>query len=154
MSKMLFTGALACTVALAAAPSIQAGERIRKQVSIDEVNGFFRASGHAGDVFNSQGKLESIWCRLMGVDDYNSAHCFARDEGGKTLQCVTENDAVIRAISTISGDSAIQFLIPIKGGRCANVTVTNGSFAAPKRQTTPEEAAETPDMTGSFDEVK
>ncbi len=152
----IFTSALVCTIALGAAGLIQAGERQRKLVSITEdQHGRLFASGHAGDVFNSQGRVETIFCRVTaGRDNYYQSMCFARDEKGRTLQCVNDEEEIPRFILGINGDSAIQFMASADKARCETVTITNGSYAAPKRQTIPEDQAEEIDTTGHFDEVQ
>jgi hypothetical protein len=153
MHKLLFPGILAATIALAATPSIEAGERQLKRVAIGEDEHYWWASGNAGDVFNSQGTVETIWCRVRGGENYNDGVCFARDEKGRTLQCHSFEETTIRPMLSINGDSTIQFLVNKKEAWCAMVTITNGSYAAPKRQTTPEDAAPF-DTTGILDEVQ
>jgi hypothetical protein len=153
MTKLLFTCALACTVALAAHPNLEAGERQLKHVSIQEDDWHFWASGNAGDVFNSQGDVETIWCKVTGVNILIGM-CFAKDEKGQTLQCHTFEETVIKPMLGMNGDSTIAFMVTKGEAWCSRVDVTNGSYAAPKRQTAPEDVAPIDTTGGELDEVQ
>lgn len=148
MSKLLFTGALALTAALAAHPSVQAGEhRIQRVALTENASGWF-ASGNVADVYNSEGNVEAISCWIRGTN-YVDGFCFARDEKGKTLQCATMEEPKLRAIAAIGSDSTVQFGILRGDGKCGVIVVTNGSYAGPKNHATPEAEGAALDITGS-----
>ncbi len=148
MSKLLFTGALAVTAALAAHPAVQAGEhRIQRVALTENTTGWF-ATGNVADVYNSQGNVEAISCWIRGTN-YVDGFCFARDEKGKTLQCATMEEPKLRAIAAIGSDSTVQFGILRGEGKCGVIVVTNGSYSGPKRHPTPESDASAIDITGS-----
>lgn len=151
MTKLLFTAALACTVALAAHPVTEAGEHQIKRVSIGESEAGFWASGNVADVFNSQGSVEAIYCWVRGSGDYMDGFCFARDEKGRTFQCASMEEKTVEAMASIKGDSKVFFAVNRHEGKCGMVIVTNGSLTAPKRQTTPESDSSAIDTTGMFE---
>jgi hypothetical protein len=67
---------------------------------------------------------------------------------------VNDEKSIPKLILGINGDSAIEFKTTADKARCEVLTVTNGSYTAPKRQTTPEDQAEEIDTTGQLDEVQ
>jgi hypothetical protein len=139
MSKLLFTGALAVTAALAAHPAVHAGEHRIRRVSITEADGAYTASGNLADVHNSQGNVEAISCWIRGTaNDYVDALCFARDEKGRTFQCYTFEESKLRAIAAISDDSTVTFGTFRDGSNCGFITVTKGSYTAARRPPTPQ----------------
>lgn len=148
MSNLLFTGVLAVTAALAAHPAVFAGEHQVRRVALTEDANWWNASGNLADVHNSQSTVEAISCWIRGTPNYNDGFCFARDEKGKTLQCATMDEAMLKAIAAISGDSTVSFSIRKDEGRCGGVIVTNGSYAAPKNHATPTSAPAF-DVTGT-----
>lgn len=149
MSKLLFTAALATTAALAAHPAVQAGEHRVRSVVVSEDADWFNASGNLADAFNSQNNVEAISCWLRGTTNYNDGFCFARDEKGKTLQCATMDDALLKAIASISNDSTVAFSIRKSEGKCGVIIVTNGSYTAPKNHLTPGADPAALDVSGS-----
>lgn len=139
MSKKLLTSAMLCSISFAAAPFVDAGAHEIQYVTIQTDDHFQWATGNAGDVFNSQDSTEMIFCQVRG---YNYVHgvCFAKTAKGDTLQCNTMEETAIRPMLAINGDSTIQFLVRKGGTLCEGVLVTNGSIAAPKRETSPTAA--------------
>jgi len=154
MTKLLKSGVLACTIAFASHPAIQAGEHQLKRVSIGGDDTYQWASGNVGDVYNSADDVETIWCEVRG---YNYIHgiCFARDAKGTTLQCNTMVEATTHVMHAINGDSTVLFRVN-RQGVCAAVFVTNGSYAAPKLQRVAESDPTALDTTGleNLSEVK
>ncbi len=149
MSKLLFTAALATTAALAAHPAVEAGEHRVRSVVVSEDPNWFNASGNVADAFNSQNNVEAISCWIRGTTNYNDGVCYARDEKGKTLQCATMDEALLKAIAAISNDSTVSFSIRKNEGKCGAIIVTNGSYTAPKNHTTPGADPSAIDVTGS-----
>lgn len=152
MTKLFFTGALACTIALGAVGSIEAGRRERRQVVVAGSDGFFWAEGNAGDVYNSPGKVEMIFCRANVFNNgVMLGTCFAMDEKGRSLSCFTDDERFVKHMLGVNGDSTILF--EILDGECRKLAVTNGSLAAPKSHEPLVEALPFVDMTGQPDEV-
>ncbi len=131
MTKMLFTGGLALAIAALATPPARAGEHLSQTVTVWISSTSKSASGNIADVHNSSSPNELLGCEVRGYDTYMWGFCFARDAAGTWLSCSTTKDYLIRAMSTINGDSELGFTVN-SGAGCTGVLVTNGSRTRPK----------------------
>jgi hypothetical protein len=146
MSKLLILAALV-TAAVAAHPA-DAGEHHIQRVALRDVAWGRLAKGNVADVFNSQGNVEAIECWVRADVNGMDGFCYARDEKGRTLQCVVTDEPILRAVAAIGPDSTIEFGVAAREGRCGVITVTNGSYHGPKRPTTPDSDPSAVDLTG------
>lgn len=111
--------ATAFTATLLVSATAHAGANLVAPVVVDQLNG--RASGAAVDARFSADSVQEIGCTINST----TLSCFAKDQYGRTMSCITSNPSVrqLHAASSIGDTSYIVF----NSGSCSELSVNNNS---------------------------
>ncbi len=128
------------TIALASAAVLAAGIPARaglRQEYTVEVSPTYRwARGYLGSARNSGDSMQYIGCSIAGNAAPNgllTMSCYARDSGGTSLVCNTQDLTMIRQAYTLKGDSWMIFWSR-SDGACNGMQIVNASYAPPKNR--------------------
>jgi hypothetical protein len=116
----------AAAVGLLASTAAFAGHLSGQSVVISD--GQRLANGDLGFVHNSSDRVQYIGCQLGTGFGY----CYAMNKAGINRTCFTFDPAMISTLRSLKSDSYLVFKWN-DSGACTNVSVLNGSHAAPKQ---------------------
>lgn len=128
--KRFLSAALVAAGLLSASAAV-AGYKYAYPALVDTVGRY--AAGTMGGTRNSANAVEYIICSNVATNTgIRYAQCYAKNAAGVFGSCYTTDPAIIAVVSTLQGDSYFYFAWDA-GGNCANVSVYNGSYPAPKQ---------------------
>ncbi len=91
-------------------------------------------SGTIGSARNSANTNETIGCALYAYSNVSapsSIQCYARNAAGTYISCTSTAPALVNAMSAITSDSYITFVVDTSGS-CTHVYINNSSYFEPK----------------------